>query len=106
MVSEAGGDEFSLSVATSEAMKTVKSRIAVRLGLGASFDLTLVCGSEPLADAQLVSELSEHRLLAVIVTTLKVETIGPRLNGDFKYLARGVLAPNGCIYFAPHNAYR
>ena len=33
-----------------------------------------------------------------------VEMMGPELEGHFKFLAGGVLAGNGCIYFAPNNA--
>ena len=36
-----------------------------------------------------------------------METIGPEIQGfTQKYMRAGVLAPNGCIYFAPYEAYQ
>ena len=34
-----------------------------------------------------------------------METLGPEITGpSHKYMRAGVLAPNGCIYFAPYEA--
>ena len=33
-----------------------------------------------------------------------VEMMGPELQGEYKFQAGGVLAANGCIYFAPYDA--
>ena len=45
-----------------------------------------------------------RQVLCVNPEARTAETIGPELDGDEKFAAGGVLAPNGCIYFAPYEA--
>ena len=98
-----GGQAIDLEVARDCSIGELKLLIATRLNTARGRRIDLVAGERIVLDSEVAWQLFEFPLQAVIATNA-AEMMGPELEGGFKFHAGGVLAANGCIYFAPCNA--
>ena len=98
-----GGQAFDLEVARDCSIGELKLLIATRLNTARGRRIDLVAGERIVLDSEVARQLFEFPLQAVMATNT-AEMMGPELEGNSKFQVGGVLAANGCIYFAPDNA--
>jgi len=94
-------------MAADDSLQDLRRAIARDLGLDfENHSFKLACRTTVLADDDAcVSELPSPRVMVVVQKLATVGMLEPEIpGGDGKYWAAGVLAPNGCIYFAPCHA--
>ena len=98
-----GGQAIDLEVARDCSIGELKLLIATRLNTARGRRIDLVAGERIVLDSEVAWQLFEFPLQAVIATNA-AEMMGPELEGGLKFRTGGVLAANGCIYFAPYDA--
>ena len=98
-----GGQAVDLEVARDCPIGELKLLIATQLGFARGRRINLVSEERTVLDSEVAWQLAELPLQAVLATSA-AEMMGPELAGDNEFGAGGVLAANGCIYFAPCNA--
>ena len=66
--------------------------------------MVIALALDELADDDAVPECPKLKLSLVVRKIICFEQVGPEIpGGAFKYMGGGVLAPSGCIYFAPYD---
>ena len=101
-----GGNAVDLEAAHDCPIGELKLLIATRLGFVRGRHIRLFSGERAIVDSELASQVSDLPLQAVLDTIVVAEMIGPELEGSDKFQAGGILASNGCIYYAPYDARR
>ena len=95
------GAAIELEVSGECTIEELKPLIATQFGWSHERPMIVLAGDRQILDSELVSSVSGVDLQAVLLGIATAKLIGPELDGNSKFVASGVLAPNGCIYFAP-----
>eukprot|EP00411_Alexandrium_monilatum_P084895 CAMPEP_0175729486 /NCGR_PEP_ID=MMETSP0097-20121207/49827_1 /TAXON_ID=311494 /ORGANISM="Alexandrium monilatum, Strain CCMP3105" /LENGTH=212 /DNA_ID=CAMNT_0017037347 /DNA_START=1 /DNA_END=636 /DNA_ORIENTATION=+ len=101
------GRHLELSALPSDSIGTIRQRLSDILGVSLeSAELQLLYGERILKDGDVAADLPAHGLQCLRMKKTAFSLLPSSMCGCAGYLADGLLAPDGKIYFAPFNADR